>query len=157
MSNLTNLLLGNLAELGFFELLLPWILFFAFIYVVFKKTNLFLEETQNIVVSLAISFFIINFTTFGFSFSNFLTQSFGYMAMGVVIIIIACVFCGMMGVDIISLVNEHKIIFLAIGVFLAIMLSFEVLGNYLGDRKDLLITMFFIICIFGGLFYVTKS
>ncbi|MCK5040129.1 MAG: hypothetical protein KAR87_04135 [Candidatus Aenigmarchaeota archaeon] len=157
MANVTNLLLGNLTDIGFFELLLPWILFFTLLYVVFKKTNLFVEETQNITLSLALSLFIVNFTPLGLSFANILSRSFGFMALGMVFILIAWVFCGMLGVDTISLVRDNRNIFFAIGVLFAFIVSVKIMGNYIGDISDMLVTLFFVVCIFGGMYYVTKS
>jgi len=159
MANITNLLLGNLVEIGFFDLLLPWMLFFTLLYVVFRKTNLFVEESQNITISLVISLFIINFTTFGLSFALFLTKSFGYMAIGIVFVLIAWIFCGMLGVDTISIVRNNSTVFFAIGVFLAFIVSIKIFGSYIsiGTSSGMLITIFFIICVFGGIYYMTNS
>ena len=158
MVEVVDLFLGNLADVGFFELLLPWILFFTLLYIVFNKTNLFVEESQNITLSLAISLFIINFTSFGLSFAVFLTQSFGIMAIGVVFILIAWVFCGIIGVDTISLVRDNRYIFFMIGVLFALSVSMHILGNYWNiEIGDTIITMFFILFMFGGIHYVTKS
>ena len=158
MANISELFLGNLADVGFFELLLPWILFFTLLYLVFKKTSLFVEESQNITLSLAISLFIVNFTSFGLSFAVFLTRSFGIMAIGIVFILIAWIFCGIIGVDTISLVRSNKYIFFMIGVLLALIVSVHILGNYWRiEIGDTIITMFFILFMFGGMYYVTKS
>lgn len=158
MVEVVDLFLGNLADVGFFELLLPWILFFTLLYIIFKKTSLFVEESQNITLSLAISLFIVNFTSFGLSFAVFLTQSFGIMAIGVVFILIAWIFCGIIGVDTISLVRDNKYIFFMIGVLFALSVSMHILGNYWNiEIGDTIITMFFILFMFGGIHYVTKS
>ena len=80
------------------------------------------------------------------------------MAIGVVFILIAWIFCGILGIDLISIVNENRTIFLAIGIFLAFIVSLKIFGNYIyfGTSHNTIVTIFFIICIFGGIYYLTK-
>src|SRR3989338_5703172 len=83
-------LLGNLAQVGFFDLILPWTLFFAIVYGLLRKIDMFKNEKIDLVIGVVLAFFGVNYTTFGVEIGSFLTRLFGVggLVLSVVLLIV---------------------------------------------------------------------
>lgn len=94
-------LLGNLANLGFFDLILPWTLFFAIIYGLLGKVNLFGDKSEkiNLVIAVAMAFFGVNYTTVGANVGLFLTNLFGIGGLGLSVILLIAIMLPLLGGD----------------------------------------------------------
>ncbi len=82
-------LIGNLNEIGFYELFLPYVLFTTLTYALFRKVKLF-DEGQGIDVlfSMTIGFFVINYTSLGVFLSHLFSVASLFIAMSVVIVLV---------------------------------------------------------------------
>lgn len=88
--------LSNLEGMGFFEFVLPWLLFLIIIHAVLVKTNMFdLKEKKSAIIAAIISFFIINFSPV--NIGAFLTEFFGYASMYIAALLVFILFIGMGG------------------------------------------------------------
>ena len=92
-------LLGNLSRLGFFEFLLPFLLFLAIIFGVLRWGVPQLDRSAAGLVAIVASFFVLNFSgNVGFQIAQFFTTFFGgalILLSGLLIIII---FLGLVGI-----------------------------------------------------------
>ena len=95
--------LGNLAQLGFFDIILPWTLFFAIVYGVLGKVELFGKEGKsnkiNLVIAIVIAFFGVNYTTVGVNVGNFLTNLFGVGGLGLSVVLLIAILVPLLGGD----------------------------------------------------------
>ncbi len=82
-------LIGNLNEIGFYELFLPYVLFTTLTYALFRKVKLF-DEGQgiDILFSMTIGFFVINYTSLGIFLSHLFSVASLFIAMSVVIVLV---------------------------------------------------------------------
>ena len=82
-------LIGNLNEIGFYELFLPYVLFTTLVYALFRKVKLFDEgQTIDILFSMTIGFFVINYTSLGVFLSHLFAVASLFIAMSVVIVLV---------------------------------------------------------------------
>lgn len=65
-------------NMGFFQFYLPFILTFAIFYGILEKIKIFGDKSRNInvIISLALAFYIISFTPVGITLAQFLSQFF---------------------------------------------------------------------------------
>lgn len=100
-----EILIGNLRQIGFYDFLLPFILFMAIIYGLLKKYEPVGDETSvNATIAVAASFFIINYTPLGL----FFTQSFGMASMIIAGLLVLILFAGMVGINIADVFEGNK-------------------------------------------------
>ncbi len=94
-------LLGNLNQLGFFQFLLPFLLFLAIIFGVLRWGVPQLDKTASALVAIIGAFFVLNFSGgVGISIALFFTNLFGsgiILLSGILIIII---FLGLIGIKV---------------------------------------------------------
>jgi len=83
-------LVGNLNEIGFYEFFLPYVLFTTLVYALFRKVKLF-DEGQgiDILFSMTIGFFVINYTSLGIFLSHLFSVASLFIAMSVVIVLVS--------------------------------------------------------------------
>ena len=93
--------LGNLAQLGFFDIILPWTLFFAIVYGLLGKLKLFGDNSDkiNLVIAIVIAFFGVNYTTVGVNVGNFLTNLFGVGGLGLSVVLLIAILVPLLGGD----------------------------------------------------------
>ena len=98
-------IIENMQQLGFYDFLLPWLLFLSILYVVLLNAP-FLQDREvdkkrvSLLIAAVLAFFIVNFPVNGLSFGAYLTELFGatgiYIAAGLVLMIML----GLFGVNI---------------------------------------------------------
>ena len=139
-----DIFIGNLNNLGFFDFLLPFLLFMAIVYGILSKYEPFRKPGEggeptvaiNGVISVVMSFFIINYTPIGFYF----TELFALMATVVAGILVLTIIIGMFGVDLRSVFVDEKnklretqaTILFALAGLISIAIFLYAASNYLG-------------------------
>lgn len=158
-------LLTNLAEIGFFNLFLPFLLILAVTYGVLQRIELFEDETVDATVSIVVALMAM-FSMLTFVDPVFFTQFFGAVTLLVAVIIGYIVVLGLMGVDITdvaTLDDEQKkktAVFAAIGigVVLAGILQFTGLVDVTGSIMTIVETEWFLtIVVLIGMAAVIKA
>ncbi len=93
-------LLGNLDRLGFFEFLLPFLLFLAIIFGVLKFTlEDKIDKSALALISIVASFFILNYSGgFGIQVAQFFTNFFGASMIILAGILVIIIFLGLAGI-----------------------------------------------------------
>ncbi len=115
-----EMIIGNLNEIGFYDFLLPFIFFTTLIYALTSKINLFDEGREiDTIMSVAIGFFIVNYTSLGTFLAHLFSVSGAFIALGLVLILISAT----LGVDLPGYVNKAP----AIAVMLAVVVGLFVL------------------------------
>lgn len=119
-------LLGNLGRLGFFEFLLPFLLFLAIIFGVLRfALNEQLDKSAAALISIIGSFFVLNFSgSFGYQIAQFFTLLFGSGLILLSGILIIFIFLGLVGVKPSALFEArgHKWAFVLLLVFIGILI-----------------------------------
>ncbi|MCK5594243.1 MAG: hypothetical protein KAI18_03305 [Candidatus Aenigmarchaeota archaeon] len=99
-----EILIGNMNTMGFYDFLLPFVLFVAIIFGLLQKNKVFGDkETRGIdgVVAMSVSFFVINYTSIGLYFSTLF--AIGATIIGAVLV--GIIILGMVGIDLGGLLN----------------------------------------------------
>jgi len=97
--------LGNLAKIGFFEFLLPWLLFLAMVYGMLQKTKAVSQEvTVNALIAAVSAFLIINYTGIGL----ILSQVFFALAIILALLLMAVLMLAIIGIDVSKWVTDVK-------------------------------------------------
>ncbi len=101
-------LIGNLKDVGFYDILLPWALFFAVTYGILTSFGPFsikkeddkepMDKSIPAIISMALAFFIIAYTPFGLSFGAYLAIMFGKSGTVLVGLLILLLFMGIAGI-----------------------------------------------------------
>ena len=91
-------ILQTLGDMGFFAFVLPWLLFIILIHEILMFARpMNITAPKSAVLAAIISFFIVNFTPFGFSLGQFLTNFFGVMSMYMTAVLVFILFLGLAG------------------------------------------------------------
>ncbi|MCK5062332.1 MAG: hypothetical protein KAR23_00235, partial [Candidatus Aenigmarchaeota archaeon] len=100
-------LVGNLKDVGFYDILLPWALFFAMTYGILTTVGPFstkkeegkksVDKTIPAIISMALAFFIIAYTPFGLTFGSYLAIMFGKGGTVLVGLLVILIFMSMAG------------------------------------------------------------
>ena len=119
-------LLGNLNRLGFFEFLLPFLLFLAIIFGVLRfSLKEQLDKSAAALISIVASFFVLNYSgSVGIQVAAFFTNFFGASMIFLAGILLILVFLGLVGVkpDKLFDTSGHKWAFVLLIVFIGILL-----------------------------------
>ncbi len=117
---------GNLERLGFFDFVLPWLLFFALIRAILDKSGVVGDDKKiTSIIAAVIAFFIVNFTPIG-GISAFYSKTFGLGAQIIATLLIFVIFAGALGFKtydkdgLFSDENHKKWIFIVIAIILAV-------------------------------------
>lgn len=95
--NFTNIV-GQLAGLGFYSFVLPWLLFFAVILGVLNYSKPFGDQKRiNAIISAAVAFFITAFTPAGTTLAAYFTTIFGVGAMTLAVLLLIVILGGVLG------------------------------------------------------------
>ncbi len=96
-------LLGNLQEIGFYDLLLPWALFFAITYGVLIKAGPFSKDNVDksipAIISMAIAFFAVNYIPYDMLFGEYLSEIFGKGGTIIAGLLVAIILLGLAGIE----------------------------------------------------------
>ncbi len=145
-----NTLLANLNQMGFYDFVLPWMLFLIIIFAVLQKTKLPTDNQQfQIVISVILAFFIVNYVPYGVGFGTYLTTLFGsasiYIAGGLVLLL----FLGVVGLDVSGSIGKNKIVLGILVAILAVMVFLGAGGQTL-NISDQTATLLFMVALMGG-------
>ncbi len=155
-----EIMLGNMNRLGFFEFLMPWILFLAIIFAVLKKSEVFGEEISvNAVIAAVVSFFIINYTPVGMTLGTFFTTLFGLAAVIIAGLLVGILFIGMAGIKPEELLGKANKTAIAVLLgFLALIAFISVGGmSFFNIDSDLVITLFMLLLMLFAIMFIANS
>ncbi len=94
--DLTNIV-GNLERLGFYDFVLPWLLFFAVILGVLNSSSVLGSDKKvNSIVAAVVAFFIVNFTPVG-GISAYYSTIFGVGGMIAGVLVVLVILGGVLG------------------------------------------------------------
>ncbi len=128
MAYLANLT-GYLQNWGFYDFVFPLLLFFAIIYGLLQKTAIFGDGKQttpiNLIISVVLSFFIVNYTPAGASMASFLTNTFGRSSMFLIALLAFMLIAGLVGFKFDDSGDEKKIMtYIVLGVAVIVLLVY---------------------------------
>ncbi len=155
-----EIMLGNMNRLGFFEFLMPWILFLAIIFALLKKSEVFGEEISvNAVIAAVVSFFIINYTPLGMTLGTFFTTLFGLAAVIIAGLLVGILFIGMAGIKPEELLGKANKTAIAVLLgFLALIAFISVGGmSFFNIDSDLVITLFMLLLMLFAIMFIAKE
>jgi hypothetical protein len=91
-------IVGNLASLGFYDFVLPWLLFFAIVLAILNKAKILGENSRiNSLISAVLAFFIVAFTPVGTSMGAYLVTIFGAGGMFIAALLVLVLLGGVLG------------------------------------------------------------
>ncbi len=95
-------LIGNLAELGFYDFILPWLFAFAVVYGLLVKTKVLAEDEKQVgingLVAIIVAFFLTAYTPYGTSLGAWFTGLFGPGVLFIAILLMIVLFAGLFGI-----------------------------------------------------------
>lgn len=151
---------------GFYEFVLPFLLFFAMLYGLLNKTKIFGDSSSNdssvkainMIIAGTMSFFIVKMTPLGYSLADFLTQQSGMMAMFLYGILMFMILGGLVGYefdeDTIKTIMPSIIIgIVVIGMFLFAYFNYF----HFSISSDILSIALFILIIAGVVYVLSKG
>ncbi|NOQ56019.1 MAG: hypothetical protein GQ477_04410 [Nanohaloarchaea archaeon] len=163
-------LIGNLQDVGFYDILLPWALFFAMVYGLLTKFGPFNGQDQKSIVSIismVVAFFVVGFTPFGMSFGTYLAEMFGKSGTVLAGLLVASLFLGMAGMrlpDGFGKEEDKKKINFAIIVLLIVGVIYFTTGfdNIIdfsspNIAEETIVTLLVILALAGGIVMMMKG
>ncbi len=170
-------LLGNLQEIGFYDLLLPWALFFAITYGVLtvsgpfstkkkgNEQNKYVDKSIPAIISMAVAFFAVNYIPYDMLFGEYLARMFGMGGTVIAGLLIAIILLGMAGINTddkqLFSDNNKKYIAIAFVVITAIIYfgasNITAAFNLPYVADDTMITLLVIAGIAGAIYWITKK
>lgn len=92
-------IIGNLQTLGFYDFVLPWLLFFAVVLGVLNKSEVFGKEAKrtNAIIAAVIAFFISAYTPAGTTLAGYLIPLFGVSGMFAGVLLLLVIMAGTLG------------------------------------------------------------
>ncbi len=92
--------IGILNQVGFYDFVLPWLLFFGIVFGLLQRTGIFGEDRGIIaIISAAIAFFVVNYTPVG-GIAAYYSRLFGGMSMILSALLVLVLFVAIMGFEI---------------------------------------------------------
>jgi hypothetical protein len=99
---------GNLQMLGFFDIILPFALFFAITYAILIQFGIFKkgdgkkglkDNTIPAVIAVCVAFFAVAYTPYGMAFGPYLAEMFGKAGTVMATILIVIILLGLSGIE----------------------------------------------------------
>ncbi|MCK5062331.1 MAG: hypothetical protein KAR23_00230 [Candidatus Aenigmarchaeota archaeon] len=161
-------LIGNMQDIGFYDILLPWALFFAIVYGLLMKVGPF-EGNKSIasIISMAIAFFAVAYTPFGMSFGTYLAEMFGKSGTILAGLLVLSLFLGMAGLKLPQGFgkddNKRTVNFLIIVAIIAGVIYFTTGFDNIIDfgsptiAEDTIVTILVILALAGGIYMMVKG
>ena len=163
-------LIGNLQEVGFYDILLPWALFFAIVYGLLTKVGPFNGPEQKSIVSIismVVAFFVVGYTPFGATFGTYLAEVFGKSGTVLAGLLVASLFLGMAGMKLPDgfgkdedkkKINFAIIVLLIVGV-IYFTTGFDNIINLSSPSiaEDTIVTLLVILAMAGGMYMMMKG
>lgn len=155
-----EIMLGNMNRLKIYDFFLTWLLFFAILFAVLKKAEVFgTENSVNGVISMVMSFFIINYTPVGTTLGAFFSTLFGLAAVIVAGLLVGILFLGMAGIKPNEILGKDGKTPLAVLLgFLALIAFISVGGlNFFNLSSDLMMTLAMIMIMLFAVMFIAKG
>ncbi|MBW6452064.1 MAG: hypothetical protein K0B02_05045 [DPANN group archaeon] len=161
--------MGNMQQLGVFDVLLPFLLFYAIFLGLLSKVDFLKGGTTGKgklaeIVSLVLAFFVIAYTPFGMTFGLYLTQLFGGSSTIIVGILAMILIAGMLGLDVSALwagadpAKNKRTGFFVILIIAAIVWFIAGPGMSVGfGINDTVMTLVLLAVIIGAVLYASNS
>ena len=166
-------LIGNLKDVGFYDILLPWALFFAMTYGLLTSVGPFKTKAEEgeegtppgipAMISMAVAFFIIAYTPFGLTFGSYLAIMFGKSGTILVGLLVILLFLGMAGIKMEDKPLEDNKTKIALALIAIVAIIYLGTGNLLswinipGITEETISTLLLLAVIIGGVFWITKK
>ncbi len=149
-----NSFMANLNSMGFYDFVLPWILFLVIFFVIVEKAPFLQQDTTKkkqiaIVISAILAFFTVNYPVNGIPFGILLSNMFGWTGIYVAGLLVVILFLGMGGLKLDDQTGGSK---MALGLLL-LLLAILVLGATgfpLIQLSDMAWTLIFVVILIGG-------
>ncbi|VVB60180.1 Uncharacterised protein [uncultured archaeon] len=161
MVDLTSIV-GNLQRLGFYDFVLPWLLFFAVIFGLLNQAKIFGGNAKqvNAIIAAVLAFFIVNFTPVG-GISAYYSTLFGSAGTIIAILLVLVIFAGSLGTNIKSLTGDEKskwgsLIFVVLVIF-AFLVFTQAGGAIASIGSDTMTTIFVALFVLGVMWYAMKE
>ncbi|MEA2003854.1 MAG: hypothetical protein U9O53_02745 [archaeon] len=161
-------IIGNMQDIGFYDILLPWALFFAIVYGLLMKVGPF-EGNRSIaaIISMAVAFFAVAYTPFGMSFGIYLAEMFGKSGTILAGLLVLSLFLGMAGLKLPEGFgkddNKRTVNFLIIVAIIAGVIyfttGFDNIINFGSPTiaEDTIVTILVILALAGGIYMMIKG
>ena len=170
-------LIGNLKDVGFYDILLPWALFFAIVYGLLTSVGPFstkkedgkeaMDKSIPAIISMAVAFFAIAYTPFGMNFGLYLAEMFGKSGTVLAGLLVLSLFLGMAGIklpegfgsDDSKRTKNFLIIVAIIVAIIYFTTGFEILINFSSPTfaEDTIVTFLVILALAGGIYMMIKG
>lgn len=148
-----NTFLYNLNSMGFYNFVLPWILFLMIFFAILENAPFLKDSSKKkqiaIIVSAILALFTVNFPLNGIPLGQLLSDMFGWSSVYIAGILVVILFLGMGGFQLETLTGENK---MPIAIILAL-LAVLVLSNAgfpLIQLDDVTWTLLFVVLLIGG-------
>ncbi|NOQ37906.1 hypothetical protein GQ472_03375 [archaeon] len=170
-------LIGNLKDVGFYDILLPWALFFAIVYGLLTSVGPFstkkedgkepMDKSIPAMISMAVAFFAIAYTPFGMNFGVYLAEMFGKSGTVLAGLLMLSLFLGMAGIklpegfgkDDNNRTRNFLIIVAIITAIIYFTTGFGDLINFTSPTftEDTIVTLLVILALAGGIYMMVKD
>lgn len=145
--------LGNLNSMGFYNFVLPWILFLSIFFVILQNAPFMPSEDKRkkqvaIIVSAILSFFAVNFPVNGIPLGTLLSNMFGWGGIYIAGVLVVLLFLGMFGFNLSTLI-ENKVALSFVMLLLAIMVL-SAAGFPILQLDETTWTLIFVVLLVGG-------
>ncbi|MCK5698918.1 MAG: hypothetical protein KAH93_03655 [Candidatus Aenigmarchaeota archaeon] len=149
-----NSFLANLNSMGFYDFVLPWILFLVIFFVIIERAPFLTKETTKkkqiaIIIAAILAFFTVNFPVNGIPFGIVLSNMFGWTGVYVAAILVVILFLGMGGLQLTDLTGTSKFMLGLLLVLVAI-LVLGAAGFPVLRLDDMMWTLIFVLVLIGG-------
>jgi len=152
MVNVFSRMLTNLTNLGFYDFMLPWLLFVAIFFGVLQNKKTISEDAAVNGVIAIVSAFFVAYIAHGIFFTK-LFGTFGIIAAGLLLLVVAL---GMVGIKSEEVVGNKTV--LAMGVGALVILVFVVAGGLeilnISVDPDTTMTVFLLLIMGAGIMYI---
>ncbi len=150
-----NTFMANLNSMGFYDFVLPWILFLVIFFVIIEKAP-FLPDNRKkqiaVIIGAILAFFTVNYPINGIPMGILLSKMFGWTGVYVAALLVVILVIGMGGFKIDQLFGKSKESQIALGLVL-VLVAILVLGHAgfpLIQLDDMTWTLIFVLVLIGG-------
>ncbi|MBW6452063.1 MAG: hypothetical protein K0B02_05040 [DPANN group archaeon] len=164
--------MGNMQHLGVFDVLLPFLLFYAIFLGLLSKADPFKKDGSTSgtgdkiyqIISLVLSFFVVAYTPFGMTMGLYLTQLFGGSSTIIIGILALILISGMLGLNFDALwkadgqedPSMKRNVFLVLLALAAVVWYIAGPGMFTVGISDTVVTIGLLAVIIGTVLYASK-
>jgi len=168
MAGIWDVFVGNLAQLGFFQFLLPFLLVLAIVYGVLRyAAKDILDKSSASLISIVIAFFFMNYSGgVGLAISDFFTTIFGLGSIVLTGILMVLILLGLIGIKFSDLTGgeKGKWVFAAFIIFLGFLIfvaaggaSFMNIPLWGEAGRDIITIIFFLIVLALAMWWMGRG